>query len=137
MTEEAGLPDNVVSLAKFREKKLEAEAEKQRLLDEQNEEDCLIEFDPNSLDSINEMCADTMNELFDFLENNFELSLDKKENMVELVMFLETYKSLILKACSKWHPFQDMANKIFNGVKFQETEDGTGYKYVFENLEKI
>lgn len=135
MTEEAGLPENVVSLADFRIKKLEAE--KKLLEQEEDEDQYLIEFDPTSLDSINEMCADTMNELFDFLENNFELYLDKKENMVELVMFLETYKSLILKACDKWHPFQDMADKIFNGVKLEQTEDGSGYKYVFENLEKI
>lgn len=135
MTEEAGLPDNVVSLAKFKENKLEKEKLKQLLQDQEDDE--FIQFDPTSLDSINEMCADTMNELFDFLENNFELYLDKKENMVELVMFLETYKSLILKACDKWHPFQDMADKIFNGVKLEQTEDGSGYKYVFENLEKI
>jgi hypothetical protein len=137
MTEEEARLDNVVSLADFRNKKLEAE--KQKLLDEQDEdeEDYIIEFDPNSLDSINEMCADTMNELFHYLENNFELFLDKKSNMVDLIMFLETYKSLILKTCDKWHPFQDMADKIFNGVKLEQTEDGSGYKYVFENLEKI
>lgn len=134
MTEEARL-DNVVSLADFKNKKLEAE--KKKLLDLDDDDQYHIEFDPTSLDSINEMCSDTMNELFDFLEHNFELHLDKKENMVELVMFLETYKSLILKACDKWHPFQDMADKIFNGVKLEPIEDGSGYKYVFENLEKI
>lgn len=134
MTDEAGLPENVVSLAKFREKKLEAEA--QKLLDEQNEEEYVIEFDPTSLDSINDMCADTMNELFDFLENNYDLEISMDKNMVEMVLFLESYKSLVLKAVDKWHPFQDLAGKIFNGVKLQEAEEGTGYKYVFENLEK-
>lgn len=134
MTEEAGLPENVVSLAKFREKKLEAEL--QKLLDGQNEEEYVIEFDPTSLDSINDMCADTMNELFDFLENNYALEISMDKNMVEMVLFLESYKSLVLKAVDKWHPFQDLAGKIFNGVKLQEAEEGTGYKYVFENLEK-
>lgn len=133
MTDEAGLPENVVSLAKFKEKKLEEEKNKLLL---QGEEPYL-ELDRSSLDSINEMCAETINELFDFLENNFELFLDKKDNMIELIMFLESYKSLVMKACDKWHPFQDMANKIFNGVKLEPTDDGSGYKYVFENLEKI
>lgn len=135
MTEEAGLPDNVVSLAQFKEKKLEIE--KQKLLDEQDDDEYYIEFDPTSLDSINDMCADTMNELFDFLENNYKLEISMDNNMVEMVLFLESYKSLVLKAVDKWHPFQDLAGKIFNGVKLQESEDGSGYKYVFENLEKI
>lgn len=134
MTEQAGLPDNVVSLVQFKEKKLEVE--KQKLL-QQESMDQFVEFDPTSLDSINEMCADTMNELFDFLENNYDLNVDVNENMIDLILFLESYKSLILKTVSKWHPFQEMAGKMFNGVKLQETEDGTGYKYVFENLEKI
>jgi len=130
MTQEAGLPENVVSLAEFRNKKIEIEEKKLQA----EEETQLMYFDPTSLDDINEMCAETMNELFDYLDNEFGIDVHKENsNMVDLIMFLESYKSLILKAVEKNHPFQELAHKIFDGVKLQQVEDG--YKYVFEITE--
>lgn len=135
MTDETQTLDNVVSLADFRNKKLEKEKlnELRQLMKE--EDDGIIEFDPSSIDSINDLCADTVNELFDFMELNYDLVLPNNASAVELILFLEAYKSLVLKAVDKWHPFQDLASKIFAGVKLEEDENG--YKYVFENIEKI
>lgn len=129
MTEEIGLPDNIISLAEFRNKKIEKE--KLKKLQEELLEDEYLEFDPESLDSVNLLCADTSNELFDFLINNFDLNVVKKENMIELILFLESYKSLVLKSVEKWHPFQDLAGKIFDGVSLEESEEG--YKYVLKS----
>lgn len=131
MTDETHTFDNVVSLADFKNKKLEKEKLKQLM---EEEDDGFIQFDPTSLDSINEVCAETINELFDFLELNYDINLPDNCNTTELILFLESYKSLMLKAVDKWHPFQDLASKIFAGVKLEEDENG--YKYVFENVEK-
>ena len=133
MTDETHTLDNVISLSEFRNKKLEKEKLRQLM---EEEDDGFIELDPTSLDSINEVCADTMNELFAFMELNYDLELPNSDNTVELILFLESYKSLVLKAVDKWHPFQDLASKIFSGVKLEEDETGSGYKYVFENIEK-
>lgn len=127
MTEEIGLPDNVISLIDFKNKKIEKD--KLKKLQEELEEEEFVEFDPESLDSINLLCADTTNELFDYLVNNFELNVVKEKNMNELILFLESYKSLVFKSVEKWHPFQELADKIFDGVKLEEAEDG--YKYIF------
>lgn len=127
MTEEIGLPDNVISLIDFKNKKIEKD--KLKKLQEELEEEEFVEFDPESLDSINLLCADTTNELFDYLVNNFELNVVKETNMNELILFLESYKSLVFKSVEKWHPFQELADKIFDGVKLEEAEDG--YKYIF------
>lgn len=127
MTEEIGLPDNVISLIDFKNKKIEKD--KLKKLQEELEEEEFVEFDPESLDSINLLCADTTNELFDYLVNNFELNVVKETNMNELILFLESYKSLVFKSVEKWHPFQELAGKIFDGVKLEEAEDG--YKYIF------
>lgn len=136
MTDETSTLDNVISLSDFRNKKLEKEKlnELRQLMEE---DDGIIEFDPTSLDSINEVCAETINELFDFLELNYDIHLASDTSTTELILFLESYKSLVLKAVDKWHPFQDLASKIFAGVKLEEDENGSGYKYVFENIEKI
>lgn len=134
MTDETHTFDNVVSLSDFKNKKLEKEKLKQLM---EEEDDGFIQFDPTSLDSVNEVCAETINELFDFLELNYDINLADDCNTTELILFLESYKSLMLKAVDKWHPFQDLAAKIFSGVKLEEDETGSGYKYVFENIEKI
>jgi hypothetical protein len=134
MTEEQNsFPENVVSLIDFKNKKLEKEKLKQ--LEKEMAEDEFEEFDPSSIESVNLLCSDTTNELFDYLVNNFELDVVKKENMNELILFLESYKSLIFKSVEQWHPFQELAGKIFDGVKLED--DGDGFKYIFENVEKI
>jgi hypothetical protein len=130
MTETEAQPSNVVDFLEYaknkklkEQQKLEAEAEGE-------------EFDPDSVESIQLLCADTINELFDYLESNFDIDLTKKESMQDLILFLESYKSLMMRVHEKEHPFQQLAHKIFSGVSLEETEDGESYKYVFSELEK-